>query len=52
MGMRHFDYWVYVPAQYTPSDTASLMIFNDGQAFKTPTGNISGGTRPTEPAKN
>jgi enterochelin esterase family protein len=26
-------YWVYVPAQYDPSAPASLMIFNDGQAF-------------------
>src|SRR4029453_4358870 len=32
--------WVYVPAQYTPAEPASLMIFNDGQAFKNPTGNI------------
>ncbi len=28
---RH--YWVYVPAQYTPSNAASLMIFQDGHAF-------------------
>ena len=27
-------YWVYVPAQYDASKPASLMIFNDGQAFK------------------
>lgn len=26
-------YWVYVPAQYDPSVPASLMIFNDGQAY-------------------
>jgi enterochelin esterase family protein len=26
-------YWVYVPAQYDPALAASLMIFNDGQAF-------------------
>ena len=32
-GTQH-TYWVYVPAQYTPSMPASLMIFNDGQAFK------------------
>src|SRR5262245_4199607 len=38
-GTQH-TYWVYVPAQYTPSEPASLMIFNDGQAFKNPTGNI------------
>jgi enterochelin esterase family protein len=38
-GTQH-TYWVYVPAQYTPSEPASLMVFNDGQAFKNPTGNI------------
>ena len=38
-GTQH-TYWVYVPAQYTPAEPASLMIFNDGQAFKNPTGNI------------
>lgn len=38
-GTQH-TYWVYVPAQYTPSEPASLMIFNDGQAFKNPAGNI------------
>ena len=32
-GTQH-TYWVYVPAQYDPSVPASLMIFNDGQAFK------------------
>ncbi len=30
------DYWVYVPAQYDPAVPASLMIFNDGQAFMAP----------------
>jgi enterochelin esterase family protein len=34
-GTQH-TYWVYVPAQYDPSLPASLMIFNDGQAFKNP----------------
>jgi enterochelin esterase-like enzyme len=38
-GTQH-TYWVYVPAQYTPDAAASLMIFNDGQAFKNPEGNI------------
>ena len=38
-GTQH-TYWVYVPAQYTPSVPASLMVFNDGQAFKNPDGNI------------
>jgi enterochelin esterase-like enzyme len=28
---RH--YWIYVPAQYTPSSAACLMIFQDGHAF-------------------
>ena len=31
-GTSH-TYWVYVPAQYNASTPASLMIFNDGQAF-------------------
>ena len=34
-GTQH-TYWVYVPAQYSPAVPASLMIFNDGQAFKNP----------------
>jgi enterochelin esterase-like enzyme len=33
---RH--YWVYVPAQYDPKQPASLMIFQDGQAFVSVTG--------------
>src|ERR1041384_8088269 len=32
-GTQH-TYWVYVPVQYDPKVPASLMIFNDGQAFK------------------
>ncbi len=32
-GTQH-TYWVYVPAQYDSAAPASLMIFNDGQAFK------------------
>src|SRR5689334_20026513 len=32
-GTQH-TYWVYVPAQYDPKVATSLMIFNDGQAFK------------------
>ena len=31
-GTQH-TYWVYVPAQYDPAVPASLMIFNDGQAY-------------------
>jgi enterochelin esterase-like enzyme len=38
-GTQH-TYWVYVPAQYSSSSPASLMIFNDGQAFIAPTGNL------------
>jgi enterochelin esterase-like enzyme len=32
-GTQH-TYWVYVPAQYDTSVPSSLMIFQDGQAFK------------------
>jgi enterochelin esterase-like enzyme len=38
-GTAH-TYWVYVPAQYSASKPASLMIFNDGQAFKNDKGDI------------
>jgi enterochelin esterase-like enzyme len=38
-GTAH-TYWVYVPAQYDKSKPASLMIFNDGQAFKAEKGDI------------
>jgi enterochelin esterase-like enzyme len=38
-GTQH-TYWVYVPAQYDPSVPASLMIFNDGQAFKNMEGDL------------
>jgi hypothetical protein len=31
-GTQH-TYWIYVPAQYDPATPASLMIYNDGQAF-------------------
>ena len=36
-GTQH-TYWVYVPAQYSSKKPASLMIFNDGQAFLAPEG--------------
>jgi enterochelin esterase-like enzyme len=36
-GTQH-TYWIYVPSQYDPSLPASLMIFNDGQAFMAPEG--------------
>lgn len=38
-GTQH-TYWVYEPAQYDSSVPASLMIFQDGQAFKHEEGSI------------
>ncbi|MBX9583180.1 MAG: esterase family protein [Gemmataceae bacterium] len=38
-GTQH-TYWVYVPAQYDPKVPAALMVFQDGQAFKDPNGDI------------
>jgi enterochelin esterase-like enzyme len=38
-GTQH-TYFVYIPAQYDAAKPASLMIFNDGQAFMAPTSNI------------
>jgi enterochelin esterase-like enzyme len=38
-GTQH-TYWVYVPAQYDPSTPADLMVFNDGQAFMNPDGDL------------
>ena len=38
-GTQH-TYWVYVPAQYDPATPASLMIYNDGQAFMAMEGDI------------
>ena len=38
-GTQH-TYWVYVPAQYDGAAPASLMIFNDGQAFMNPDGDL------------
>lgn len=38
-GTQH-TYWIYVPAQYDPAVAASLMIYNDGQAFLDPEGDI------------
>src|SRR5258705_11595529 len=32
------DYWVYVPAQYTPGKPACTMVFQDGSTFVTETG--------------
>jgi enterochelin esterase family protein len=39
LGTLH-TYWVYVPAQYDPATPASLMIYNDGQAFMNPDGDL------------
>ena len=33
-------YWVYVPAQYTDSQPASLMVFQDGHAWLDPDGDM------------
>jgi enterochelin esterase-like enzyme len=38
-GTSH-TYWVYVPAQYDPEKPASLMVFNDGQAYIAMEGDI------------
>ena len=38
-GTQH-TYWIYVPAQYEPAVSASLMIFNDGHAFLDPDGDM------------
>ena len=38
-GTQH-TYWVYVPAQYDPAIPAAVMIFQDGQAFKSEEGDL------------
>jgi len=38
-GTQH-TYWIYVPAQYEAAVAASLMIYNDGQAFMAPEGDV------------
>jgi enterochelin esterase-like enzyme len=38
-GTQH-TWWIYVPAQYDPSVAASLMIFQDGQAYLDPNGDL------------
>ena len=40
-GTQH-TYWVYVPKQYSPEKPASLMIFQDGQAFVKEDGPLRG----------
>ena len=36
-------YWVYVPAQYTDSEPASLMVFQDGRMYLDPEGDFRAG---------
>ncbi len=36
-------FWVHVPAQYDPSEPASLMVFQDGQWYLDPEGEVRGG---------
>lgn len=38
-GTQH-TYWIYVPAQYDPAVPASLMVFNDGQAYLNEKGDV------------
>ncbi len=38
-GTQH-TYWVYVPAQYDPSQPTAVMIFNDGQAMMAEPGDV------------
>jgi enterochelin esterase family protein len=33
-------YWVYVPAQYTASEPASLIVFQDGHVYVDPEGEM------------
>ena len=38
-GTQH-TYWFYVPAQYDPKVPAALMVYQDGQAFMDPNGDL------------
>ena len=38
-GTQH-TYWIYVPAQYDPAVPVALMIYQDGQAFMDPKGDL------------
>jgi enterochelin esterase-like enzyme len=38
-GTQH-TYWVYIPAQYDPAVPAALMVYQDGQAFMDPKGDM------------
>ena len=35
-------FWVYVPAQYDPTEPASLVVFQDGEGFLDPSGELRG----------
>ena len=35
-------FWVYVPAQYVPTEPASLMVFQDGHYYLDPRGEVRG----------
>ena len=39
-GGMQSNYWIYVPAQYDRSKPAALMVYNDGQAFMNPEGDV------------
>ena len=47
-GTQH-TWWVYVPAQYDRAVPASLMVFNDGQAFMNMEGDLAGAERARQP---
>lgn len=34
------DYWVYVPAQYSGDQPAAVMVFQDGEAYLSPEGEV------------
>lgn len=36
----HRDYWIYVPAQYSPKKPANVMVFQDGGAYVNETGDM------------
>jgi hypothetical protein len=35
-------FWVYVPAQYDPTEPASLLVFQDGEYFLDPEDEVRG----------
>jgi len=34
------EYWVYIPAQYTPDKPACVLVFQDGQRATNPGGSL------------